>query len=198
MPLSSATEGAGTPGGGAPGSRPPDANQAAAREMAPRRASGFGPDATEALAVLTLGLGAEIFAIETERVREVLDLVPITRLPNSRPFIKGLINVRGKVITVTDLRTKFGMAPIAYTRDTRIIVIEVRIDGEPTLVGAIADKVYEATEVAAAAMEEAPRIGMRWRPDFIRAIGKRGSDFIIIADIDHVFASEDTAWRSEA
>lgn len=148
---------------------------------------------TEPLKILTLGLGGEIFGIETERMREVLDLVPVTRIPNSRPFIKGLINVRGRVVTVTDLRTKFGMAPIVHTRDTRIVVLEVRIDGEPVLVGALADRVYEVTEMAAATLEDAPRIGMRWRPDFIKAIGKRGNDFIIIADIDQVFASEEPA-----
>ena len=143
--------------------------------------------------VLTLGLGGEIFAIDTERVREVLDLIPITRIPNSRPFIKGLINVRGKVITVTDLRTKFGMPPAPPTADTRIVVAEVQVRGEPTLVGALADRVFEATELPAASMEDAPRLGMRWRNEFIRAIGKRGDEFIIIADLDQVFASEDAA-----
>ena len=147
----------------------------------------------EALQVLTLGLGGEIFAIETERVREVLDLIPITRIPNSRPFIKGLINVRGKVITVTDLRVKFGMPPAPHTADTRIVVTEIEVAGETTLVGALADRVYEATELPAASMEDVPKIGMRWRTEFIRAIGKRGDDFIIIADIDQVFASQDAA-----
>ncbi|CAK0762936.1 Chemotaxis protein CheW [Gammaproteobacteria bacterium] len=143
----------------------------------------------EAIQVLTLGLAGEIFAIETERVYEVLDRVPITRIPNSRPFIKGLINVRGKVISVTDLRVKFGMTPIVPTADTRIVVIEVRIEGEPTLVGALADKVYEVTELP----------GPQWKThlgwhvlaaELIRAIGKRGDEFIIIADIDQVFASK--------
>ena len=147
----------------------------------------------EGVQVLTLGLGGEIFAIETERVREVLDLIPITRIPNSRPFIKGLINVRGKVITVTDLRVKFGMPPTPHTADTRIVVTEVQVEGEPTLVGTLADRVYEATELPAASMEDVPKIGMRWRTEFIRAIGKRGDDFIIIADIDQVFASGNAA-----
>ena len=152
-----------------------------------------GAAAGEAVQVLTLGLGGEIFAIETERVREVLDLMPITRIPNSRPFIKGLINVRGKVITVTDLRIKFGMPPAPHSSDTRIVVTEVQVAGEPTLVGALADRVFEATELPAASMEDVPRLGMRWRTEFIRAIGKRGDDFIIIADIDQVFASHDAA-----
>ena len=152
-----------------------------------------GEEAGTPLQVLTLGLGGEIFAIETERVSEVLDLVPITRIPNCRPFIKGLINVRGKVITVTDLRLKFGMTTTAATTDTRIVVTEVRVEGEPTLVGVLADRVFEATELPGASMEDVPKIGMRWRSEFIRAIGKRGDDFIIIADIDQVFASEDAA-----
>ena len=156
-------------------------------------ATEIGTGDGSALQVLTLGLGGEIFAIETERVREVLDLVPITRIPNSRPFIKGLINVRGKVITVTDLRVKFGMPPAATTPDTRIVVTEVLVAGEPTLVGALADRVYEATELPAALMEDVPKLGMRWRAEFIRAIGKRGADFVIIADIDQVFTAADAA-----
>lgn len=163
------------------------------RSSATEAAAGPAREAGKALQVVTLGLQGEIFAIESDRVHEVLDLVPITRIPNSRPFIKGLINVRGKVVTVTDLRTKFGMSPIAFTPDTRIVVVEVHLDGEPVVIGALADKVYEVTEVAAAALEDAPRIGMSWRPEFIRAIGKRGDDFIIVADIDQVFASEETA-----
>lgn len=146
------------------------------------------------LQVLTFGLQNEIFALETERVHEVLDLTTITEVPNSRPFVKGLINVRGKVVTVADLRTKFGMGEVERTLDTRIVVMEVTIDGEPTVVGALADKVYEVTEVATASMKEAPRIGMRWRAEFIRAIGKRGQEFIIILDINRVFASDEAAY----
>ncbi len=144
-----------------------------------------------ALQVLTLGLGSEIFAIEMERVREVLDLTPITRIPNSPPFIRGLINVRGKVVTVTDLREKFGMAPAPPSANSRIVVLDVEIKGVPTLVGAFTDRVFEATELPAASMEDVPQLGMRWRTEFIRAIGKRGEDFIIIADIDQVFAAAD-------
>lgn len=147
-----------------------------------------------ALRVLTLGLQDEIFAVETERVHEVLDLAPITRVPNSRSFVRGLINVRGKVVPVADLRARFGMARGEMTGSTRIVVMDVLVEGELTVVGALADKVYGVTEVAAASLEDAPRIGMTWRTEFVRAIGKRGEDFIIIIDIDHVFASEDVAY----
>jgi purine-binding chemotaxis protein CheW len=143
------------------------------------------------LEVLTLGLQGEIFALEATYVREILDLVPITEVPNSEPFINGLINVRGKVVPLADLRLKFGMEQKPPTIDTRIVVIEVAIDGNPTIVGIRADKVYEITQVAAAALEETPRIGMRWRPEYIRCIGKRGADFIVVLDIERIFSSGD-------
>lgn len=142
-----------------------------------------------ALQVLTLGLGSEIFAVETDIVHEVLDLVPITRVPNSSEFLPGLINVRGRVVPLADLRRKFGMSAGILTADSRIIVLEVMVDGEVTVVGTLADRVYEVTEVAAASMEEVPQYGMRWRPEFIKGIGKTEGGFIIIVDIDRIFAS---------
>jgi purine-binding chemotaxis protein CheW len=140
------------------------------------------------LEVLTLALQGEIFALEVAHVREILDLVAITEVPNSRPFLDGLINVRGKVVPLADLRHKFGMERTPPTIDTRIVVIEVEIDGDPTIVGIRADKVYEITEIPASALEETPRIGMRWRPEFIRCVGKRGNDFIVVMDIGRIFS----------
>jgi purine-binding chemotaxis protein CheW len=75
------------------------------------------------------------------------------------------------------------------TIDTRIIVIEIPLDGDQTTIGLLADKVYEVTEIHAAAIEETPRIGMTWRQEFIRCIGKRGEDFIVVLDIAAVFSS---------
>lgn len=146
------------------------------------------------LEILTLALDGEIFAVEAESVREILDLVPVTEVPNARPFVGGLINVRGRVVPLVDLRIKFGMPAVPPTIDTRVVVIEVTLDGEPTIVGILADKVHEVTEVDAAALEETPRIGMRWRPDFIRCVGKRGADFIIIPDIERVITSDERAY----
>jgi purine-binding chemotaxis protein CheW len=141
------------------------------------------------LEVLTLDLEGEIFAIEAEQVREILDLVPITEVPGSQPFVKGLINVRGRVVPFADPRLRFGMEERPPTIDTRIVVIEVELDGDPTTVGIRADKVYEVTELAAAALEETPKIGMRWRPEFIRCIGKRGPDFVVVLDMGRVLSS---------
>jgi purine-binding chemotaxis protein CheW len=124
-------------------------------------------------------------------VREILDQGPVTEVPGSRPFVGGLINVRGKVVPLADLRRRFGMAEQPATIDTRFIVIEIDLDGDPTTVGLVADKVYEVTEIAAAALEEAPRIGLKWPHEFIRCIGKRSDDFIIVLDIDGIFSGSD-------
>ena len=140
--------------------------------------------------ILTLGLNGETFAVPAGIVREILDLVPVTGVPNAPPFAAGLINVRGKVVPLADLRVPLAMEQTPPTIDSRIVVVEVKLEGEPTTVGILADKVHEVTEVAEAAMEQTPRIGMRWRPEFIKGIGKRGDDFIIILDIDRVFAAD--------
>lgn len=146
------------------------------------------------LQVLTLGLDGEVFALETDVVREVLDVVTLTAVPGSRKAVKGLINVRGKVVPVIDLKTKFHMGEtVVRTADARIVVIEALLRGEPTMVGLLADRVHEVTELAAASLEDAPRIGMTWRPEFIRAIGKRGDDFVIVIDIARVIAAPDGA-----
>ena len=141
-----------------------------------------------ALEVLTLELEGEIFAVEALHVREILDLVPITDVPGGPPFVNGLINVRGKVVPLADLRVRFGMEQKPPTVDTRIVVLELELDGEPVIVGIRADKVHEVVEVAASDLQEAPKVGMRWRPEFVHCIGKRGDDFMVVLDIARVFS----------
>lgn len=139
------------------------------------------------LEVLTLELQGETFAVEAVQVREILDLINITEVPLSQPFVNGLVNVRGKVVPLADLRLKFGMEQKPPTVDTRIVVMDIELGGEPITVGIRADKVREVTEVAASALEETPKIGMRWHPEFIRCIGKQGDDFVAVLDIARIF-----------
>ena len=145
---------------------------------------------TGAMKALTLRLDDEDFAIEAERVREILDLVPITEVPNAAAFVGGLINVRGRVVPLADLRVVFGMQRAEPNEDTRIVVLETEIDSEPTVIGIVADKVHEVTDIEAASVESAPRVGMRWRPEFVAGIGKRNGDFIIIPDLARIFDIE--------
>lgn len=144
---------------------------------------------SSALEVLTLSLDDNVFALEAKYVREILDLVPITEVPTSNPFVGGLINVRGKVVPLADLRHKFGMAKRPDSLDTRIVVIEIDLDGDQTTIGLLADKVYEVTEMAASSLEETPRIGMIWRQEFIHCIAKRDDAFVVVLDLAAVFSS---------
>jgi purine-binding chemotaxis protein CheW len=145
---------------------------------------------TEPMRALTLRLDDELFAIKAESVREILDLVTVTEVPNASPFAAGLINVRGRVVPLTNLKVAFGMPRREPDQDTRIVVIETEIEDEPSVVGILADKVFDVTDIEPAAIEEAPRVGMRWRPDYVRGIGKRRGDFIIIPDMQRIFEIE--------
>jgi purine-binding chemotaxis protein CheW len=136
---------------------------------------------------LMLGVGGEIFAIDAERVREILDPAPVTEVPGARDFVRGLINVRGKVVPMADLRPRFGMEVAEATADTRFVVIEVDLDGEPTIVGIVADKVYEVADLPLASLGPAPRIGMRWRPELVKHIGRWKDDFLVVPDIERIF-----------
>lgn len=147
--------------------------------------------ADRAMTALTLRLQDEVFAIDAESVREILDVVPISEVPNAKAFVGGLINVRGRIVPLADLRLLFGMDRPPPDVNTRIVVIEVDLDGEPTIVAILADRVLDVTEIEAATIEEAPKIGMRWRPEYVRGIGKRGDEFIIIPEMGRIFATED-------
>lgn len=147
------------------------------------------PSKPESLHALTIGLDDETFAIPVMVVRDILDVLPVTDVPTAHPFVNGLINVRGRVVPLVDLRLKMGLPPADATKDTRFVVIETEIDGEATIVALRADKVYEVAEVEFVAGEEAPRIGMRWRPEMLRAIGRRHKRFIMILDLARVFSA---------
>ncbi len=149
-----------------------------------------GAGAFQPMQVLTMALAGDVFALDSDSVLEVLDLAEVAEVPNCRAFVKGLINVRGKVVPVVDLRVRLGIRGAAETtEDSRIVVMAVTLGGEETLVGVLADKVYEVVEIAPAALEEAPTIGIHWRAEFIKAIGKRADGFIVVIDIGKVFAA---------
>lgn len=142
--------------------------------------------AHETLQVLMVGLGPEIFAIETDMVREIIDPVPLTRVAGARPHLPGLINVRGNVIPLADLRLRFGLPAERDTADTRIVVIEVEIDEDPVTLGIVADKVYEVTEISRAQTQPTPRLGVHWRPEYIRFMTKWNDEFVIVPDLARI------------
>jgi purine-binding chemotaxis protein CheW len=136
--------------------------------------------------VLTLGIGGETFAIEATAVREILDLVPVTAVPGARPFVGGVVNVRGRIVPLADLRLRFGMPVTPPTAETRIIVLELDLDGESLPVGILADRVHEVTRIIPAEMEAAPRIGLRWRPEYVRGVGMHGGRLVVLPDLARI------------
>ena len=140
---------------------------------------------------VTFKLDEEFFALNVSQVREVLEVSVVTKVPRSADFMRGVINVRGSVVPVADLRLKFGMMPADMTVDTRILVIELVIDGATTILGVIADSVHDVMEISEDGIEPAPRIGTKFDTRFISGIGKCDDQFIIILDIDKVFSTEE-------
>lgn len=137
---------------------------------------------------LTFKLADEIFAVDVAKVREILDYTAATKVPGTPEFMRGVINVRGNVVPVVDMRLKFGLSATEKTVDTCIVVMEVDVEDEKTTLGALVDSVQEVFELEVAQIEPPPRIGTRWRTDFIKGIGKRNNELIIILDTDKVFS----------
>src|SRR5579884_3256918 len=145
---------------------------------------------TETRQYLTFKLDNEVFALDVATVREVLDFTTVTKIPRTPEFMRGVINLRGSVVPVVDLRLAFGMTATEKTVNTCIVVVEVCLEGETTIMGALADSVEEVIDLEPDQIQPAPRIGTTIRTDFIRGIGKRDTDFLMILDIDRVFSAD--------
>ena len=146
---------------------------------------------TETRQYLTFKLGNEIFATEVAKVREVLDFTTITQITRTPNFISGVISLRGSVVPVVDLRLCFEMSKTVRTRNTCIVVVEVLLENESTVIGALADSVEEVIDLEPDQIQPAPRIGTHIRTDFIKGMGRRDTQFIMILDIDRVFSAEE-------
>ena len=145
-----------------------------------------GQDTHSTTQFLMLGLAQEIFAIDAGLVREIIDPIPPTRVAGARPHLPAVVNVRGNVIPLADLRIRFGMAGEPATADTRIVVIELPIDDAAVTVGIMADKVYEVTDISSASAQQIPRVGMVLKAEFIRSIVKWNDKFVIVPDLERI------------
>lgn len=140
---------------------------------------------------LTFYLDGEVYAIQIQQVREVLDLPKITKVPHMPEFMRGVINLRGGVVPVVDLRVKFDMNVVEDTVNTCIIILELEIDGDSAVFGAIGDSVKEVVTIEPASIEAAPKMGNRLNTEFIKGMSRRDDDFLIILDIAKIFTEEE-------
>lgn len=142
---------------------------------------------------LTFKLDDEFFAINVCKVLEILEVKPITKVPKSPSFMKGVINLRGNILPVIDTRNKFSMQAEEFTIDTCIIVLNINTGKEPLLVGAIVDSVQKVVDIPTESIQPSVSFGAIYREDFLNGIGKVDEDFVMILNIDKVFSAEEIA-----
>jgi purine-binding chemotaxis protein CheW len=142
---------------------------------------------------LTFTLAEETFAIEIVKVREVIDYVHVTRVPRMPSFLRGVINLRGSVVPVIDLRLILGMSGIEKTIDTCVIIAEVMVGNEALHLGMLADSVQEVIDIDPSQIDPPPKLGSMLDTDYIRGMGKREEGFFIILNIDRVLSGDEMA-----
>jgi purine-binding chemotaxis protein CheW len=140
---------------------------------------------------LTFKLDQELFAVDIGKVREVLEFTTMTKVPRTPDFMRGVINLRGNVVPVVDMRLKLGLTMTQKTVDTCVVISEVAVDGERTVLGALVDSVQEVIDLDASNVAPPPHMGSRIDASVIRGMGKREDQFIMILDLDRVFTADE-------
>ncbi|HEX2968667.1 MAG TPA: chemotaxis protein CheW [Bacteroidales bacterium] len=140
---------------------------------------------------LSFKLGEEVFAINVSKVLNILELKPITKVPKSPDYMKGVINLRGTVLPVIDLRLKFGLPENQITVDTNIIVLNINKDGESLMLGILIDAVKEVLEFKTEEIAPSPTIGTKYNAGFIEGMWRVDENFIMILNIDKVFSIDE-------
>ncbi len=145
----------------------------------------------EVSSYLSFGLGDELFAIPVGKVLEILELTKITKVPKSPANMRGVINLRGSVLPVIDARNKFGMPRVEQTVNTCIIVLSIQMEGEIIAIGAQVDSVQEVLEIEPGQIQPAPRLGSKYKSEFIEGMIKKDQNFIMLLHIDNVLSTEE-------
>lgn len=141
---------------------------------------------------LSFRIGKEEFGVEILRVREIIGVIDVTPLPQTPDYVKGVINLRGKIIPVIELRTKLGLPPKEYTEETCIIVVEVSDGGDERFhMGVIVDSVSEVIDIPRDNIEASPRFGNGLNTSYILGMGKVKEQVLILLDIDRVMTQAD-------
>ena len=147
---------------------------------------------------VTLSLGAEVFAVPVAYVREILDFAPPFGIPEGPGYMLGLTDVRGRGTPTLDLRRKLGLPGIDPTLTTRILVVDVPVDGRTLSLGLVADRVIEVAAFSESQIEAAPDIGVPWRSDYIQGVVRRDSGFVVIFDLARLLTGQDAALIAQA
>jgi purine-binding chemotaxis protein CheW len=152
--------------------------------------------AAEPRQYLTFTLGGEMYAVETLSVKEIIEFGQVTAVPMMPASIRGVINLRGAVVPVIDLKARFGGQPTDVTRRTCIVIIELGAEDEHQVIGIVVDTVSEVLEIPAAEIEPPPSFGARIRADFISGMGKIAGRFVILLEMGRVLSVDELALLS--
>jgi purine-binding chemotaxis protein CheW len=147
---------------------------------------------------LTFNLSEEVFAFDITKVREVLEFSKVTKVPQTPAMMIGVINLRGSVVPIIDLRLKFNMEKGDLTVNTCIIIIETITDQETLIIGALVDSVQEVMDLDSEHIEAPPKIGTKLNTDFIKGMGKVEDQFVIILNIEKIFNTDELAMVQQA
>ena len=147
---------------------------------------------------VTFALGDEVFAVEVEIVREILDYEDAFKIPNGPDYLLGLRDVRGHGVPTIDLRLKLGLSRTVPTPHTRVLVLDIPLSDRLLTLGMVADRVFEVVPFRRDQIEKAPDIGTRWRSDYIRGVVRRETGFVVIIDLASLLSASDTAMFSSA
>ena len=142
---------------------------------------------------VTFSLGEEIFAVPVDVVREILDHEDPFKIPHGPDYLLGLRDVRGQGVPVIDLRLRLGMSRTERTPHTRILVLDVPVEGRVLALGLVSDRVYEVVPFQNGQIENAPDIGIRWRSDYIAGVVRRNGGFVVIIDLARLFSDSGAA-----
>ncbi len=137
---------------------------------------------------LTFFLADEEYGVDIQQVKEILGLIEITPVPRTPDFVKGVVNLRGKIVPVIDLRTRFEMEEQEYTRETCIVVVNIMREGREVTTGVIVDRVSEVLDIDAEQIEEVPAFGASIDTEFMDGIGKIGERIAILLSIDRILS----------
>ena len=155
------------------------------------KSAGLVPAGEEPKQYLTFTLGGEMYGVETLSVKEIIEYGQVTEVPMMPPSIRGVINLRGAVVPVVDLKARFGGGATQVTRRTCIVIIELEAGEECQVIGIVVDAVSEVLEIPGTEIEPPPLFGARIRTDFISGMGKVGGRFVILLDMGRVLSVDE-------
>jgi len=147
---------------------------------------------------LTFMLGGEVFAIGILHIKEIIEYGQLTTVPMMPEFIRGVINLRGAVVPVVDLASRFGGKPSPITRRSCIVILELQVEEDTQVIGVVVDAVNEVLEIAGSDIEPPPAFGTRIRTDFIQGMGKVKEKFVILLNVNSVLSADDLAVLGKA